>query len=199
MTRYYVGDSPVHVTVLPPEMSWDFALFESTTATLIDPEGVSHDGLTASITNFQEEVHVTWPKGSLLDKPGLWMLRVDLTTTEGKTEHFPPYGIPVEQEDGWHTIDSLRDEWRDAPLDDAQLFVLMQSAKDQCETFAPALSGPVPLRYRQAQAMQTRALWNAGHTNQDQFGANGLTVTAFPMDWQVKNLLRPQRAVGGFF
>lgn len=200
MTRYYVGDSPVQVTVLPPELSWSFASFESAAARLIDPDGVQRTGLTASLEGLPEHIEVVWPKESVLDKPGLWQLLVDLTTEDGKTEHFPPYYIPVELEDGWHTIDSLRDQWRDASMDDAELFVLMQTAKDQCEAFAPALTGPIPLRFRQAQAMQARALWNAGHVAQnDQFGGDGMTVTVFPMDWTVKALLRPQRAIGGFF
>lgn len=199
MTRYYVGDSPVQVTVLPPELSWSFASFESAAARLIDPDGVQRTGLTASLEGLPEHIEVVWPEESVLDKPGLWQLLVDLTTEDGKTEHFPPHYIPVELEDGWHTIDSLRNQWRDAPIDDAELFVLMQAAKDQCEAFAPVLTGSVPLRFRQAQAMQARSLWNAGHTSQDQFGAEGMTVTVFPMDWQVKALLRPTRAVKAFF
>jgi hypothetical protein len=201
MTRYYVGDSPVQVTVLDPELGWDFALFTSAEARLIDPDGVQHLGLTAKLSAFNYTVRVSWPDGSLLDKPGLWQLIVVLTDGDGKRETFPPYYIPVEQEDGWHTLDSIRDVWRDAPGDDAELFVLMQSAKEQCEAFAPAFTGAAPLRFRQAQLLQSRALWASGSVSQgDQFGDGaGLSVTVFPMDWTVKNLLRPTRAVKAFF
>lgn len=199
MTRYRVGDSPVQVTVLIPEDGWSLVPFESVTARALDPDGVEHGGLIASISAHDDDLRVTWPTTSIFDKPGLWQVLVDLTTAEGKVEHFPPYWIPVEEVTGWHTIDSIREVWRDAPTDDAELFVLLGSAKDQCAAFAPAVEGRLPLRYRQAQAMQARALWNAGHTSQDQFGAEGMTVTAFPMDWQVKNLLRPKQGVGAFW
>lgn len=77
-----------------------------------------------------------------------------------------------------------------------QLNPFIVAAKTQCLNFAPALpvGADVPESYRLAQAMQTRALWRsqkAGAGNQ--IGADGMAVTVFPMDWTVKNLLRPKK------
>lgn len=50
----------------------------------------------------------------------------------------------------------------------------------------------VPDRYVAAQVLQTRALVRAGIADTgDMTGGYGETVTVFPMDWQVKALLRP--------
>jgi hypothetical protein len=83
-------------------------------------------------------------------------------------------------------------------VEDFALSSLLTSARIQCEAFAPALpeGAEVPENYRFAQALQARALYRAGLAGTgDQIGADGLTVTVFPMDWQVKALLRPKRGV----
>ncbi|PKQ22209.1 MAG: hypothetical protein CVT65_14520 [Actinobacteria bacterium HGW-Actinobacteria-5] len=69
-------------------------------------------------------------------------------------------------------------------------------ARIQCERFAPALAvdAPIPDNYVAAQVMQARALVRAGMVGSgDQAGGYGDTVTVFPMDWNVKNLLRPRK------
>lgn len=66
----------------------------------------------------------------------------------------------------------------------------------QCERFAPAVpyNQPLPKNYLAAQILQTRALVRAGVVgDRDDAGGFGETVTVFPMDWTVKNLLRPRR------
>jgi len=100
--------------------------------------------------------------------------------------------------------------WITGP-DDPRLVVLWAAAKDyedgdldfplevariQCERFAPALAAgePIPDNYVAAQVMQTRALVRGGVVGSgDQAGGYGDVVTVFPMDWNVKNLLRPKR------
>lgn len=55
---------------------------------------------------------------------------------------------------------------------------------------------PVPVRFARAQALQARARIRAAVTSSaDAQGFDGIQVTVFPMDWQVKQLLRPRRAV----
>ena len=69
-------------------------------------------------------------------------------------------------------------------------------AQVQCAEFAPTLAdgAPVPENWVAAQVLQTRSLVRAGIVGGgDQAGNYGETVTVFPMDWQVKNLLRPMR------
>lgn len=109
---------------------------------------------------------------------------------------------------GWVDTDTLdvSTEWRDAPSDDDVLARYLNSAYDQCLAFLPhardALTGelvpvvpsPVPDRLRLAQIMQARALYNGVITGaNDQQGEGSFGVTVFPMDWSVKNLLRPKR------
>ena len=102
---------------------------------------------------------------------------------------------------GWLTPFEVRAEpyWPTCDVNlDTALATLLTSARIQCEAFAPALAADavIPENYRLAQAMQARALYRSTTVGSgDQFGADGLTVTVFPMDWTVKNLLRPRRGL----
>lgn len=73
----------------------------------------------------------------------------------------------------------------------------LYNAQIQCTEFAPALTEgqPVPENYVAAQVLQARALVRAGIVGDgDRGGIPGEGVVVFPMDWTVKNLLRPARA-----
>lgn len=94
-----------------------------------------------------------------------------------------------------------RAEWaRDLDPDD--LDEVLAAAFEQCEAY---LNGRVPTdpttasaRLRLAQTMQARALVRSAYVGGgDQSGIDGMSVTVFPMDWTVKNLLRPRRAGRG--
>lgn len=81
-------------------------------------------------------------------------------------------------------------------LTDAERARLLEAARVQCEAYAPTLAvdAVVPETHRLAQAYQARALYRSGQAgSRDQIGGDGLAVTVFPMDWTVKNLLRPRR------
>lgn len=82
-------------------------------------------------------------------------------------------------------------------LDDALL-----AAFGQCVDFLNGREEPrnpaEAARWRLAQTMQARALIRAQVTGADSTqGMDGMSVTVFPMDWTVKNLLRPRRGVRG--
>lgn len=84
-----------------------------------------------------------------------------------------------------------------ADLSDAALVMVLDAARTQCQEFAPALANPdePPAHYVVAQVLQARALTRAGFVgSNDQVGGFGETVTVYPMDWQVKALLRPKKA-----
>ena len=108
-------------------------------------------------------------------------------------------GTPVETEGTWITDPGdprLTLLWPGAGdyLFDLPFPLLV--ARIQCERFAPALAeaAPVPATYLAAQIMQARALVRAGIVgDNDRAGGYEETVTVFPMDWTVKNLLRPRR------
>ncbi len=76
------------------------------------------------------------------------------------------------------------------------LELVLVAAREQCEAYAPVLADPddPPARYILAQALQAKALSTAGFVGEgDQMGGYGEGVTVYPMDWQVKNLLRPKQ------
>lgn len=86
--------------------------------------------------------------------------------------------------------------WPGAADYDELLTFPLSVAAIQCATFAPTLpvGAPVPDHWVAAQVLQCRALVRAGIVGSgDQLGNYGETVTLFPMDWTVKNLIRPKR------
>jgi len=101
---------------------------------------------------------------------------------------------------GWVDTETDIEGWADAPADDAELARLLRASYEQCVQFLPHVGGvpqvpeDVPARLVQAQIMQARALYRSTLAGAgDQIGADGMAVTVFPMDWTVKNLLRPKR------
>ena len=106
---------------------------------------------------------------------------------------------PDYADDGWHSLVSARYGWVDAPWQDSLLGDLLEVAKIQCVAYAPALGEDVlaPVNYRVAQLMQTRNLWNASKADPSSggIGEDNFVVRPYPMDWVVKNILRPKRAV----
>lgn len=105
----------------------------------------------------------------------------------------------------WLTGDEARTRWRDAPADDVYLAELLEVAKAQVLAFGPKSTADaiaadpttVPDAYRLAQLAQMRNVWNAVKTDPSSqgIGDEGFVIRPFPMDWTVKNLIRPVRAV----
>ncbi len=64
----------------------------------------------------------------------------------------------------------------------------------------PAVPVPtIPDGWRLAQALQAQNAFNANNAapGNGDFDGGGYGITAHPLDWQVKQLLRPKRAFGG--
>lgn len=106
----------------------------------------------------------------------------------------------VQPYDGWASLEAARAQWADAEqMEDPELTQYLAAAYEQCVEFAPELADGqtvIPQRLVQAQVMQARAIWRsltAGDNNQ--LGPDGFSVTVYPMDWTVKNLLRPRRGL----
>jgi hypothetical protein len=109
----------------------------------------------------------------------------------------------------WHDIESARDEWVDAPLDDDVLGELLDIAEQQVVAYAPALpeptdeeledSGwtqPIPAAWRRAQLTQARNIWNAAKVDPSGgVGDDTFVLRPHPLDWHVKQLLRPRKGV----
>lgn len=118
---------------------------------------------------------------------------------------------------GWLTPEETIEGpyWPQCDLELDELAMLLTSARIQCEEYAPDVAyaagvrgatvvlvddvvtvTAVPESWRQAQALQARALWRSGAAGSgDQIGGDGLSVTVWPLDWNVKRLLRPQRGL----
>lgn len=60
---------------------------------------------------------------------------------------------------------------------------------------APSVGNGIPTNYRLAQMMHTRNLWNAARVGVDgSAGGDTFEITPRPLDWHVKQVLRPARA-----
>lgn len=104
----------------------------------------------------------------------------------------------------WHDIDSARDEWIDAPMNDDVLTALLAVSKQQVIAYAPRLpvvDPPVdpeviPENYRYGQLEQAKNLYNAGRVDASGGDGDGSFVARpHPLDWIIKQILRPRRAV----
>lgn len=112
---------------------------------------------------------------------------------------------------GWlqaYQIGDVRRYWPGAEdIDPLELDALLISSAIQCDAYAPKITtttlvdgveteieGDAPGNYLHAQVLQARALYRSTMAGSgDQIGLDGQAVTVFPMDWTVKNLLRPKR------
>lgn len=96
----------------------------------------------------------------------------------------------------WHTKETLRLQWANAPKDDALLDELLAVAKHQVLEFAPTLEedAEVPDHYRLGQMLQARALWESQNakTSQDIDAIGGeYQVRVYPMSGTIRSVLRP--------
>lgn len=101
----------------------------------------------------------------------------------------------------WNTLAQARALWADAAgMADDTLQLLLDSAHIDCFAYLDPLDGIDPAgeaitaSMRLAEVYQARARYNAVRAAGDgnQIGPDGMTVTVFPLDWQVQQLLRPK-------
>lgn len=115
-------------------------------------------------------------------------------------QELPGYGDPV----AWHDLDTIRADWASAEdIPDTLLTDLLIVARLSVEAFAPALPDELvqadkcPVNYRLAHLMQTRNLYNS--VTVDSNGSMGedmdYAYRPMPLDWIVKQVLRPKRSV----
>ena len=205
---YYVGDSPAEDLVIEPARADDEPIdltpFDSCTVTLRDEAGaeVVTAGFLATIEKFNEPQNITveWPGGNIFATAGLYSLIVVLESDAGARERLAPIYFAAQGDDGWLTLDAAREDWADAAdIPDRTLYDLLTVAKNDVIAFAPALAADVlpPTHYRKAQGMQARNIWNAsrvdpasGGTGEDSFA-----IRIFPLDWSIRQSLRPKRGI----
>lgn len=107
----------------------------------------------------------------------------------------------------WHDIESIRTEWDDAEqIENSLLGELLVVARDAVLAYAPALPAfvpegeedqqEIPTRYRLGQMIHVKNLWNASRIGaSDSLGGETFTIQPRPLDWHVKQILRPAQGV----
>ena len=121
----------------------------------------------------------------------------------GRVDMFTPY-----------TVEEAATRWGTGAPDDDTLAQLLAVSWAQCVAFAP-LPAPdpasrfesvlesdeavetIPVGHREAHFQQARNIWNASKTSPgaSEIGPDGFTIAVHPLDWHVKQLLRPRTAV----
>lgn len=165
-------------------------------AELYAPRTVTDPAELGAVLDLEEStVTVTWPE---LVGPfavgGVYTLRLRLTI-EGRANYLTAY-IPVLAFDGWLTPDEARQWWPGAPDDVPLLMMLLHNAREAIEAVALArylTPAPSP-EARNAQLLQARAIYTLGQTSpQEEVGMESLSVRVYPMDWNIRQLVRPKR------
>lgn len=191
----YVGDIPAAMVVEVPQ---DLTDYTGCTVKLRTPAG-TETTLTGTLDTVMNAVEISWPTTSPFTAAGRYDVIITLNGTGIKTR-LAPIGLIAQPtvSDGWHTLDSAREIWPDAEhLSDVQLQQLLDIARHDCIEYAPALldGDTVPESYRRAQLMQAANIMNASAvdpgTGED--GGTSYALKPFPLDWTVKQLLRPRR------
>lgn len=191
-----VGDAIVGPAAVPYLDGGDPADFTGVTIVsgmLTDPIGLEQDVDVAISATDPSVLEYTFT-GVPFDLGGIYSLTAKLTVPAG-TFRTAEARFVVEAVDGWATIGDMRAEWRDAPKGDLQLWRLLRVARVQVEAFAPgpALVARPSTNLVLAQQTQARNIWNAIKTDpaNQGIGDEGFVIRPFPMDWTVKNLIRP--------
>lgn len=197
--RYYTGDIPAEDIVLDPARNEEPIVLTPFTAADCEVELRTFEGdlviAEFGLTFDTDQVVLEWPSTTVLDEPGLYTLAVTLVGTDVR-ERLAPVPIVVQEEDGWHTLDSANDEWSDSrSVDDARLFQLLELARQQVVAYAPALAEGArpPINYREGQRMQARNILNSARAEAGEDGE--FVLRPFPLDWMVKQILRPKSGV----
>lgn len=202
ISSYWVDDVPFGTSQMEfiDETGAPVAISGFTTAyvQIYNDVDVLLEPLNVTINAEFEMLEIAWGSTSYFTAPGIYSLVAQFENVGGVLITAEPYRFVVQDMDGWLTLEQARQMWQDAPTDDLLLYTILESAKQQCIEYAPALglTNIVPLNYTNAQLLQSRALYTSVLANtQDSVGVDGFQVRVFPLDWNIKALLRPKRAI----
>ena len=199
---YYVGDIPSEPVAIEPargQEDIDLTKFTSASASLRKWGGAEVEATFAAVIE-SGMVVVNWPATSPFADAGLFTLNVTLNGT-GVQERIAPVYFVAQDDDGWMNLDQTRGMWSGAnQMTDELLWDALNLSKQQVLEFAPALAddAPIPDSYRSAQWKQAKNLWNANKANPssgDTGDPDGFSLTIYPLDWQIRQILRPKRGV----
>lgn len=191
-TRADFVDEAGNVVQISGYASWTAMMYSPTNTLLGTLTGSGHG----------QHLEFTWPEETILTAEGIHTIIIKFFDTDGVVIQCEPWKFVVQKRASWLSLEQARAQWADAPLDDIFLFQILDSAKVQCIEYAPALAANavIPPNYLQAQVMQARALYQSVIANQnDNVGIEGFAVRVFPLDFTIRALLRPKKAIAGMF
>jgi len=196
MTVLYLGDIPADpFAVAPPDglALSDFTLAE---ASLVAPSG---DVVPVEAEISVDIVLVDVGPTSPFDEAGLWRIRIVVSSATARAT-FPDARLVIDDPDSeWHTLATARDEWPGSKtsITDVKLHRLLEIARRDCLTWGPELVDaaglplPVPGPWLEAQLKQARNILNAAQASTQQVDPDMSSYEPRPMDWWVKQLIRP--------
>lgn len=197
---FYVGDRPSqHAAIV---VDGDLSAYVNTEVVLRKPDGTV-TSLFGIATISDDTVHVDL-SGNYFTGPGVYKLQVILSAP-GIQETLRPVGVAIETAaEGWMTTGEAQEYWPTVEhIDGAEMYELLQIAKRDCIAYLDrlyAVGAEVKEDWRRAQVIHARNIYNATKVDAASgvIGEDGTSykLTTFPMDWHVKNLLRPQK--GGY-
>lgn len=197
---FWVGDNPASAFMLDLQdelIDADLDNIENATVdgVLLSPFGTTAATLPAAPL-VDLAVNLTWlaPSTPLFRSPGKYTL-VLTVRSDDLTRLLPPVPVVVQQVGDVISLSAVREAWKGAPENDGKLFDLIKVASDTVYAYGPSKDVGYEA-IAQATIMQARNIWNGTAQNDDgQVGYGDFTAPVYPLDRQVKNLLRPRRAV----
>lgn len=167
-------------------------------AWLTGVDGVRYPGTVAIVDPIAGALSVTWAPAVDVTPAGIWALDVKIATAALIAQ--ASWAFVVDVASGL-TLEQARAEWRDAPDNDVTLRRLLDVALEQVVEYGPrhvadeiAAGGPIPSRYVQAQLSQARNLLNSARMNPEgAIGGDGFSFSPFPLDWVIRQTIRPKR------
>lgn len=206
---YYVGDVPAEDLVIEPVRFGDPVDLTSfneveVAVTTFDGEPVETSGFTGTIDYGEQVVTLEWPDESIFTAAGMYAVNLTLSSSATSVrERVAPTYVVVHEDDGWHTVDTLRNEMgNDFSSDDAVIWTLLEVARMAVLAYAPTLpflvDGVTPVRapinYKLGQLMQARNIFNIAKTDPQTTDDTGMfVVRPYPLDNFIKQILRPKR------
>ena len=197
---YYTGDVPTAALIVSPSLNGEpltVNAADSAEVLLTAPDGDEISTLTGTID--EDDVQVTFPGTTVFTDPGIYTLTILIDYDAGGIQQADPVRLVVDDTSAqWATLALTRDQWVDArTMEDALLYELLELSKVQILEYAPALADgvAVPLQYRLAQIVQAKNVYNSSlvDAGSGDIGNDTFTIRPFPLDWQVKQMLRPRR------
>lgn len=218
MSVFWEGDVPAEDLLIAPARGpgdyIDLDPFNDVDLTLRDPAGEFIEAagdLLAEIVDDEGEkvVKIEWPETSPFTAGGgIYNLGITLLGDDGVRQRCAPERLFIQADDGWYSVEEARADWRGAPVDDSSTFRALAGARldvvtwdaedtedpDYDPTARPALN------LREAQLAQARNRWNAYLVDPNgQGGEDALSYRPFPLDWYVKQIIRPASPIPVFF